>query len=109
MLVHLSRRLTGELIAYMYIRRHPASARLSVNIIKRLLCRSLFADFLNMTQIYNWVCGGSELHVVCFILIGEELRYIKKWKIASSPVSMEFFLWNTIDVSLSPYHYHVIL
>ena len=25
-----------------------------------------------MSQIYNWVCGGSELHEVCFILIGEE-------------------------------------
>ena len=45
---------------------------------------------------------------MCFILTGEELRYMKKWKIASSLVSMGI-LRNTTDVSLAPYHYHVIL
>ena len=66
-----------------------------------------------MTQIHNWVGEGggrSELHVVCFILIGEELRYVHVEVENSkfSSVNGEF-LRNTVDVSLAPYHYHVIL
>ena len=51
LLVHLSRRLTCELIAY--IRRHPASTRrrLSVNINKHVILRYLRIKSLDLSDI----------------------------------------------------------
>ena len=86
LLVHLSRRLTCELIAY--IRRHPASTR-RPSVCQYYQTTSLLKPFGSFSQyaidLFS-ICqrsitglgggGGSELHVVCFILIGEELRYM---------------------------------
>ena len=72
MLVHLSQRLTGELIAY--IRRHPAPTR-RPSVCQYYQTTSPLKPFCRYAILHRSITGlgGSELHVVCFILIGEEL------------------------------------
>ena len=53
LLAHLSRRLTGELIGYPWIRLPSSSVRSSVHIFKHLLLRNRLA---NQSQI---LCGAS--------------------------------------------------
>ena len=102
LLVHLSRRLTGELIAY--IRRHPASTR------RPSVCQYYqmkpFGRFSHTTGLQG---GGGRSYMQCVLFQAEKnLDTCKSGK--KQVLQCQWgFLRNTIDVSLAPYNYHGIL
>ena len=76
LLVDLSRRLTGELIAYI----RKASGAHPLFVCLSILSNNFSEVFWQLFQIcHRSITGlggeGSDLHVVYFILIGEELGY----------------------------------
>ena len=63
-----------------------------------------------MTQIYNWIGSGGGVGATCNVFYSNRRRTKIHVEVENSKFSsVNGDLRNTIDVSLAPYHYHVIL